>query len=122
MDQALTALIEDLENRGLDQRVLVLLAGEFGRTPRIRMHMGVPGRDHWGAVQTAVFAGAGTATGHVIGASDRIGGYPIADPQTPENLGATIYRALGLPSTVAWHDKFNRPHQVYHDEPIEGLL
>jgi hypothetical protein len=58
----------------------------------------------------------------VIGASDRIGGYPVADPQTPENLAATIYKSLGLPPTVAWYDKFNRPHQVYHGEPITGLF
>ena len=57
----------------------------------------------------------------MIGASDRIGGYPVADPQTPENLGATIYRALGLPATVAWHDRLNRPHQGYQGPPIAGL-
>ena len=105
---------------------LIVMAGEFGRTPKIftfkGAKSGLPGRDHWGAVQTVFFAGGGVKGGHVIGSSDRIGGYPASDPQTPENMAATIYQALGLPSTVAWHDKFNRPHQVYHDEPIPGLI
>ena len=125
-DRAVSALIDDLDERGMLDDTLIVMAGEFGRTPKIftfkGAKSGLPGRDHWGAVQSVFFAGGGVKGGNVIGASDRIGGYPIADPQTPENLGATIYRALGLPSTVAWYDKFNRPHQVYHDEPIEGLL
>ena len=119
LDRGFDALITDLSSSGLLDETLVAMFGEFGRTPKINKNSG---RDHWGAVQSVFFAGGGVKGGNVIGASDRIGGYPIADPQTPENLGATIYRALGLPSTVAWHDKFNRPHQVYHDEPIEGLL
>ena len=81
----------------------------------------LPGRDHWGAVQSVFFAGGGVKGGTVIGASDRIGGYPAADPQTPENMAATSYQALGLPRTAAWHDESDRPHHVYHGEPIAGL-
>ena len=124
-DRAVSALLDDLSERGLLDDTLVVMAGEFGRTPKIFTFKGAksgkPGRDHWGAVQSVFLAGGGTKGGLVIGASDRIGGYPIADPQTPENLGATIYRALGLPETVAWHDRLNRPHQVYHGSPIAGL-
>ncbi len=114
-----------MSERGLLDDTLVVMAGEFGRTPRIFTFKGAksgkPGRDHWGAVQSVFLAGGGIKGGQVIGASDRIGGYPVADPQTPENLGATIYRALGLPATVAWHDRLNRPHQVYQGPPIAGL-
>ena len=60
--------------------------------------------------------------GTVVGSSDRIGGYPAADPQTPENLAATIYQSLGLPRTAAWRDPANRPHFLYQGEPITGLM
>ena len=101
------------------------MAGEFGRTPRISTPAPVyklPGRDHWGQVQTVFLAGGGVPGGRVVGSSDRIGGFPRSDPQTPENLAATIYHALGLPPTVAWHDAQDRPHYVYHGEPIAGLV
>jgi hypothetical protein len=101
------------------------MAGEFGRTPKITtlpQHYKLPGRDHWGAVQTVFFAGGGTRGGMVVGASDKNGGYPIADPQTPESMAATIYHALGLPETASWHDATDRPHHVYLGKPIAGLL
>jgi uncharacterized protein (DUF1501 family) len=101
------------------------MAGEFGRTPKIThlpQHYKLPGRDHWGAVQTVFFAGGGVRGGTIVGSSDRIGAYPATSPQTPENMAATIYRSLGLADTVAWHDDLERPHQVYHGEPIAGLL
>lgn len=124
-DRAVSALIEDLDQRGMLDETLIVMAGEFGRTPRIFTFKGakskLPGRDHWGAVQSVFFAGGGVRGGTVIGASDRLGGYPVADPQTPENMAATIYQAMGLPPTVSWHDRFDRPHRVYHDEPIPGL-
>jgi uncharacterized protein DUF1501 len=123
MDQSVSALLDDLSDRGLLNETLVVMAGEFGRTPRVFGLSGtrLPGRDHWGAVQTVFFAGGGVKGGAVIGSSDRLGGYPATDPQTPENMAATIYQALGLPPTAAWHDESNRPHHVYHGEPITGL-
>ena len=123
-DRAIAALLDDLEERGLLDDTLVVMAGEFGRTPKISVipSRKTPGRDHWGPLQTVFFAGGGTIGGRVIGASDKIGGYPIADPQKPENMAATIYDSLGIPHTAAWHDKLNRPHFVYHAEPIQGLL
>jgi hypothetical protein len=67
------------------------------------------------------FAGGGVRGGTVIGASDKIGGYPAADPQTPENMAATIYQTLGLPPTAAWRDAADRPHHLYYGDPIPGL-
>ena len=72
------------------------MAGEFGRTPKITpltQFYKEPGRDHWGAVQTVFFAGGGVQGGRVVGSSDKIGGFPADDPQTPENMAATIYQA-----------------------------
>jgi hypothetical protein len=124
-DRAVSALLEDLCERGLFEDVLVVMAGEFGRTPKVFTFPGaksnLPGRDHWGAVQTVFFAGGGVKGGTFVGSSDRIGAYPGADPQLPENMAATIYQALGLPPTIFWPDRLNRPHQVYHGEPIAGL-
>ena len=81
----------------------------------------LPGRDHWGAVQTVFFAGGGVRGGMVIGSSDRNGGYPATSPQTPENMAATIHDALGLPHTAQWYDPAHRPHHVFHADPIGGL-
>lgn len=124
-DQAVSALLDDLDERGLLDDTLIVMAGEFGRTPKVfglPQHYKLPGRDHWGAVQTVFFAGGGIAGGRVVGASDKTGGYPAADPQTPENMAATIYQALGIPQTAAWKDDLDRPHHIYHGEPIAGLI
>jgi hypothetical protein len=124
-DQALSALLDDLSENGMLDGTLIVMAGEFGRTPRIStlpQHYKLPGRDHWGAVQTVFFAGGGVKGGTVVGASDKVGGYPKSDPQTPENMAATIYRALGIPATAHWHDAEERPHHVYHGESIKGLM
>lgn len=123
-DRALSALLDDLNERGLLETTLIVMAGEFGRTPKISLlpqYYKLPGRDHWGAVQSVFFAGGGVKGGQVIGASDKNGAYPADNPQKPENMAATIYRGLGLPETIAWHDSFNRPHHVYGGEPIRGL-
>jgi hypothetical protein len=82
----------------------------------------LPGRDHWGAVQTVFFAGGGVRGGTVVGSSDRNGGFPATSPQTPENMAATIYEALGIPRTAAWHDPANRPHFIYSGDAILGLM
>ncbi|HXD85212.1 MAG TPA: DUF1501 domain-containing protein [Urbifossiella sp.] len=120
-DRALTALISDLADRGLVDDTLIVMAGEFGRTPRLstlsQFYKG-PGRDHWGAVQSVWLAGGGVSGGKVIGSSDKIGGHPATDPQTPENLAATIYHALGIPRTTMWKDAENRPHHVYHGDTM----
>jgi hypothetical protein len=123
-DQALSALIDDLDDSGRLDDTLIVMAGEFGRTPKISglpQHYKLPGRDHWGAVQTVFFAGGGIQGGHVVGSSDKNGAYPESDPQKPENMAATIYQSLGLPQTAAWLDEVDRPHHIYHGSPILGL-
>ena len=123
-DRALSALLDDLHDSGLLDSTLIVMAGEFGRTPKIThlpQHYKLPGRDHWGAVQTVWLAGGGIQGGRVVGSSDKLGAFPATDAQTPENFAATIYSSLGLPDTVAWHDDLGRPHHVYHGEPIRGL-
>lgn len=123
-DLALSALLDDLKATGRLDSTLIVMAGEFGRTPKVfglTQHYRQPGRDHWGAVQSVWLAGGGIQGGRVIGASDKLGAYPTENPQTPENLAATIYSSLGLPDTVAWHDDLGRPHHVYHGAPIAGL-
>ncbi|MEO1998209.1 MAG: DUF1501 domain-containing protein [Planctomycetaceae bacterium] len=124
-DQALAALLDDLDDRGLLDDTLIVAAGEFGRTPkilRLPQYYELPGRDHWGAVQSVLLAGGGVRGGTVIGASDRIGGFPKQAKQTPENLAATIYQALGIPANATWPDASGRPHHVYHGAAIEGLV
>ena len=124
-DQAVSALLDDLHQTGLLDSTLVVMAGEFGRTPKISRlpdFYKLPGRDHWGRVQSVLLAGGGVQGGRVIGSSDKIGGFPRSDPHTPEDFAATIYNALGLPPTVAWRDPQDRPHFVYHGEPITALL
>ncbi len=120
-DKAVSALLDDLTDRGLLDSTLIVMAGEFGRTPKIstltQFYKG-PGRDHWGAVQSIFLAGGGVKGGRVIGSSDKTGGYPATDPQTPENFAATIYSALGIPKTTAWHDAESRPHHLYLGDPM----
>lgn len=124
-DRALCALLDDLQASGLLDSTLVVMAGEFGRTPKLSLladSYPSAGRDHWGAVQSVFFAGAGVPGGTVIGSSDKIAAYPASNPQKPENMAATIYHALGIPDTAAWHDELNRPHHIYHGQPIAGLV
>jgi len=124
-DRALCALLDDLVSTGLLDSTLIVMAGEFGRTPKLSTlpdSYQQAGRDHWGAVQSVFFAGGGVQGGRIIGSSDKIGGYPASDPQKPENMAATIYNALGIPDTAAWYDEANRPHHIYHNLPIPGLL
>ena len=96
-DQGVAALLDDLEARGLLDETLVVVTGEFGRTPRIGSSTGninsKDGRDHWSAVFSAAFAGGGVRGGQMIGQSDRIGAYPASRPYSPADLAATIYRA-----------------------------
>lgn len=124
-DRAVSALLDDLNESGLLESTLVVMAGEFGRTPKIKhlpQHYKLPGRDHWGAVQSVFFAGGGVQGGRVIGASDRMGAFPADNPQKPENMAATIYSALGIPQTAHWRDAIDRPHPIYFGEPIPGLM
>lgn len=123
-DKALSALLDDLDESGQLDDTLIVMAGEFGRTPKIShlpQHYKLAGRDHWGAVQSVFFAGGGVNGGTVIGSSDATGGYPDNDPQRPENMAATIYESLGLPRDAVWRDDLDRAHAIYFDLPIKGL-
>jgi hypothetical protein len=124
-DRALSALLDDLHDSGLLDSTLIVMAGEFGRTPKITrlpQFYKLPGRDHWGAVQTVFFAGGGVQGGRVIGSSDRLGSHPASEPHTPENMAATIYHSLSIPAMAMWNDTLDRPHHVYHGEPIAALF
>ena len=124
-DKALSALLDDLHDRGMLNDTLVVMAGEFGRAPKIThlpQFYKLPGRDHWGPIQSVFFAGGGTQGGRVVGASDKIGAFPASDPQKPENLAATIYSALGLPDTAAWYDDMKRPTHIFEGAAIAGLF
>src|SRR5207249_2513752 len=118
-DQALSALIEDLETRGLLDTTLVVALGEFGRTPRIN---GNAGRDHWPDCYSVLLAGGGVTGGAVHGASDSIGAYPALDPVTPADLAATIFWRFGLDPATELLDQTGRPFRLAEGEPIRRLF
>jgi uncharacterized protein (DUF1501 family) len=106
VDEAVSALLTDLEDRGLLESTLVVMVGEFGRTPKISGE----GRDHWPQCYSALVAGAGIRGGAVYGASDKIAGYVKDAPVSPENFGATLFHALGVPpDTRLGADGFTKP-------------
>jgi uncharacterized protein (DUF1501 family) len=121
MDRAVSALLDDLDEQGLLDSTLIVMAGEFGRTPKISLlpqHYATPGRDHWGALQSVMLAGAGYGEGRIIGSSDKQGGQPKDNRQSPESLAATMYSALGIPKDARWYDLQNRPMHLYGGEAI----
>jgi hypothetical protein len=119
-DQAMSALIEDLELRGLLESTLVVAVGEFGRQPIIS-HPPFPGRDHWPACYSALVAGAGVRGGLIYGASDKTGAYVKDRPVSPEDFGATLFYGLGIaPATRLAPDGFTRPASP--GEPILELF
>lgn len=128
-DQAVSALIEDLGNRGLDRRVLVVVAGEFGRTPKISYAntellptVYGPGRDHWGAAGCALVYGGGLRMGQVIGATNRRGEYPVQRPLKPQDLLATIYQHMGIDTRHEFLNFAGRPIPILpYGEPIREL-
>jgi hypothetical protein len=119
MDRAISGLLDDLAESGLIDSTLVVVTGEFGRTPKINPD---GGRDHWGPVMTSLFAGAGVRGGNVIGATDKIAAQPIADRHTVENMAATVLSTLDIPRDAQWLDFDGRPHAVYRSEPVAGLI
>ena len=123
LDQALTALIEDIFNRGLDQKIMVVVVGEFGRTPRLASNsMGV-GRDHWPDAYSALISGGGLRMGQVVGATNSKAEYPTASPYTPFDLMATIYRHLGIDPLFSFNDFAGRPTPILGDgQPIRELI
>ena len=122
-DQAVTALVEDIYQRGLDRRVMVVVTGEFGRTPKISYAHGQPGRDHWPNATSILFAGGGMRTGQVIGATDRRGEEVIERRVGVSDFLATVYRHLGIdPAGLQSQDFSGRPIPVPADgNPIVEL-
>ena len=118
LDQGVSALLDDLDESGLLDDTLVMMLGEFGRTPKIN---GNAGRDHWGPCFFALFAGAGVQGGQVIGRSDDTGAYPVTAAYSPEDIGATVYTALGIDPGSVVRDRLNRPVHLNIGEPIEPL-
>ncbi len=119
LDEALSALLGDLDQRGLLDTTLVVVVGEFGRTPKV--DTGGKGRNHWPHCYSALLAGAGIRGGAIYGASDRVAGYVKDRPVLPEDFGATIYHALGVaPETRLSPDGFTRPAST--GQPILDLF
>ena len=124
LDQGVAALLDDLEALGLLDETLVMVIGEFGRTPKMSGKPGDKraGRDHWPSAFSGVFAGAGVRGGQVIGKSDKIGAFPTTPPYTPDDVGATVYHALGVDHEADVHDRFGRPVRLNRGTPIDGAL
>jgi hypothetical protein len=119
-DRALAALIEDLYERGLDQKVLVLTYGEFGRTPRINP---TAGRDHWPGAMSVVFVGGGLKMGQIIGSTDPKAEYPKTRAVSPQDMLATMYHVLGIDYRHEFYDAAQRPIPILNEgKPIEELI
>ena len=127
-DQAITALIEDLHERSLTKKVLLVVTGEFGRSPRISKSTGKDGlmrygREHWPQAMSVLVCGGGMRHGQVVGATNRLGEHPVSRPLTPNDLWATVYHHLGINPHEAITDYTGRPqHILPFGEPIRELI
>lgn len=126
-DQAFSALLDDLEQRGMLDETLVLWTGEFGRTPKVGQRnsdagAGADGRDHWPNCFTSVLAGGGVKGGQVYGSSDPHAAWPASNPVNPVDLTATIYHLLGVPPHLELRDHLNRPFVICPGDVIGELV
>jgi len=123
LDTGLAALMDDLSASGLLEHTLVVVMGEFGRTPKISTLPGqtVPGRDHWAHTYSALFAGAGVRGGQVLGQTDAIAAYPITRSWTPADVCTTLFEALGVGHEAVLHDPLGRPNHLLNGEVISHL-
>jgi hypothetical protein len=119
VDRAFSALLADLDERGLLDSTLVAWTGEFGRTPKINHNAG---RDHWSPVYSTVLAGGGVQGGRVIGRTDKVAGEPTDDPHHVSDFFATMYHALGYRAATRVRDVANRPHFIVQGQAIQELL
>ncbi|MCA9177324.1 MAG: DUF1501 domain-containing protein [Planctomycetales bacterium] len=122
LDQCLSALIEDIYRRGIDRQVLVVVMGEFGRTPRLSENANGVGRDHWPQAYSVLMSGGGLRTGQVIGATNGKGEYPTQRPTTPDDVLATIYRHLDIPPRTEFVHNGRPVRLLDRGEPIQELL
>jgi hypothetical protein len=118
LDRGVAALLDDLEATGLLDETMVMMLGEFGRTPKV----GGGGRDHWAPCFFGLFAGAGVRGGQVIGKSDKIGAYPATTPYSPDDLGATVYHVLGVDPASEVRDRQDRPVQLNRGSVMHCLF
>lgn len=119
-DMALSALLEDLDQRGMLDDTIVAWVGEFGRTPKISA--GNAGREHWPFCYNGLLAGGGIKRGYVHGSSDRHAAYPDENPVSPQDFATTILHAMGIPTDISLLDRENRPHHVCSGKIIEDIL
>ena len=119
LDQGVAALLDDLHDSGRLDDTLVMMLGEFGRTPKINAQKG---RDHWGPCFFGFFAGAGVRGGQMIGRSDDIGAYPVTTAFSPEDVGATVYKLLGISPEAEVHDRLGRPSRLNSGNVIQPLF
>lgn len=123
LDHALATLIEDVYARDLDRRILIVVMGEFGRTPRLSVNSTGTGRNHWPQAYSVLFSGGGMRMGQVVGATNSRAEYPTEQPYTPKDVLATIYRHLGIDWTAAFNDHAGRPITILPSgRPIPELI
>jgi hypothetical protein len=123
LDQGLAALMEDLSAMGLLDQTMLVVMGEFGRTPKVSTLPGekIPGRDHWAHAYSGLFAGAGVRGGQVLGTTDAIAAYPVTRPWSPADVLTTIFNALGVDHGAIVTDPLNRPNHLLNGEVIAPL-
>jgi uncharacterized protein (DUF1501 family) len=123
LDQGLAALTDDLLASGLMDETLVIVMGEFGRTPKVSTLPGesLPGRDHWAHAYSGMFAGAGVMGGQVIGQTDAQAAYPVSRSFSPADVCSTVFNALGVDHDVQLIDPLQRPHHLLNGTVITPL-
>jgi arylsulfatase A-like enzyme len=121
LDQALSGLVRDLDERGMLDETLVLCLSEHGRTPRLQNVPG-GGRDHWSQVYSGIFAGGGVARGRVVGRSDRIAGSVADRPVSPKDILATVYHLLGIDPERTLTDRTGRPMPLVSGSVVTDML
>ncbi|MEE2686047.1 MAG: DUF1501 domain-containing protein [Planctomycetota bacterium] len=123
LDQCISALIEDIHRRNLEKKIMLVVMGEFGRTPRLSSNSGGVGRNHWPQAYSVLLSGGGLKTGQVVGSTNTRGEYPSTRPTTPEDILATVYHHLGVPARHEFIDPAGRPLPVLHSgTPIRELI
>ena len=120
VDKAVSAFIEDVAQRGLSEKILLVVTGEFGRTPKVNRNAG---RDHWGPLCTLALSGGGLQMGQVVGESDSKAYRPASDPIGPQDVMATIFNVLGIEQKTQFLNQAGRPVYLIEDgKPIDALV
>ena len=125
-DESFSALMEDLDERGLLEQTLVVCMGEFGRAPQVALEKrfagATPGRKHWANAYSLVMAGAGVKRGTIVGATDRLGGEPATERFGPWDVAATMFSALGIDPHGTYTDPFSRPFAITEGQPMKAIF